>query len=273
MNDDMDLTPGFFHHLLLKIGGPFGLRWLPWSKVAFVLHDESFHHLQGGPGFFWLVPGVQRISFTVNLWPDSFQCIIDPVHSSDGLKLRLDLDIGYRFDPRKLPTIGDQARIAAMYRDPTERRREIVAQAQRVLQVIVSEFTGDEIIRNTLWEALESRLFDALGKRIGAFGMALMLEKCKLLNINAPDTLNQRLETAAQRTVNINNLAQFDPHDFSSALRSEAIETLKDMSGGNPYLNLNDLADSSGSKDNPPTPSSRILPGNSTPHDPKPSRV
>jgi regulator of protease activity HflC (stomatin/prohibitin superfamily) len=259
-NDD---GPVASHKAKLSLLSKLGLNWVGGREVAVILKGEKFHRLQGGPGYFYLVPGIQRIAQRIAIGPDYVNLELRELNTTDGLQVGIDLLTEYHFDPRSAPAQNDGERAKLCKRVPlqTDRRALLMMLAQRAMQSVTSKFRAEQICRGQVWDDIEETFFDALDRRMFAFGMKLERLGCAIQRAIPPDMLRWRFEMAAQRAINIQNLGDYAPYQISQALRSEAIEALKGMQGSSPYLNLHDLT----TTDQPTDPPKQIVEGTSRP--------
>jgi regulator of protease activity HflC (stomatin/prohibitin superfamily) len=243
MSASKDNEPVASHKARLSLLGRLGLTWVGGREVAVVLKGEKFHRLQGGPGYFYLVPGMQRIAQRIAIGPDYVNLEMRELNTTDGLQVGIDMLTEYHFDPRNAPAGSDGERAKLCKRVPlqTDRRALLMMLAQRAMQSVTSKFRAEQICRGQVWDDIEETFFDALDRRMLAFGMKLERLGCAIQRAIPPDMLRWRFEMAAQRAINIQNLGDYAPYQISQALRSEAIEALKGMQGSSPYLNLHDL--------------------------------
>jgi hypothetical protein len=244
MTQQSDPTPVTTHSWSTRLLRPLGLRYVSGRQIAFVMHRERFHKWQTGPAYFWVVPGVQRVLLVVDTFPDNILAQLSEIQTSDGLQIGMHVLLEYNFDPRQAPNVTEmeKAKVALRCKNLEDRRAIVTFFTQRAAQSVASYYNAEEICRGRVWDEFERRLFDALDARILPFGMKLFRPGCAIQRAIPPAMLNWRLEMAAQRAANINNLSQYEPYEIAQALRAEAVEALKSMSGGSPYLNLHDLA-------------------------------
>lgn len=265
MSASKDNEPVASHRAKLSLMGRLGLNWVGGREVAVILKGEKFHRLQGGPGYFFLVPGMQRIAQRIAIGPDYVNLEMRELNTTDGLQVGIDMLTEYHFDPRSAPANNDGERAKLCKRVPmqTDRRALLMMLAQRAMQSVTSKFRAEQICRGQAWDDIEETFFDALDRRMLAFGMKLERLGCAIQRAVPPDMLRWRFEMAAQRAINIQNLGDYAPYQISQALRSEAIEALKGMQGSSPYLNLHDLT----TTEQPTEPPRQIVDGTARPVD------
>ncbi len=263
MSGSHENGPVASHRAKLSLLGRLGLNWVGGRELAVVLKGEKFHRLQGGPGYFFLVPGMQRIAQKLSIGPDYLSLELRDLNTTDGLQVGIDVLTEYVFDPRSAPAKNDGERAKLCKRVPqqTDRRALVMMLAQRAMQSVTSHFRAEQICRGQVWDDVETAFFDALDKRMINFGMKLERLGCAIQKAIPPEMLRWRFEMAAQRAINIDNLTDYAPYQISQALRSEAIEALKGMQGSSPYLNLHDLT----SVEQPTEPPRQIVEGSSRP--------
>lgn len=260
-NQNNDPNPVASHALRRKLGSRFGLRWVTGRELAVVMQGEKFLRYQGGPGFFFVVPGLQRVLTVLTIGPDYFHTPLMDLSTNDGLYIGIELFFEYFFDPRKatsnLPI--EQARLIRRAPNQDDRRAILTTVAQRVMLSITSGFRAEQICRGQVWDEIEARLFPELNKRLAWFGMAVDPHTSVIQKIHAPEVLMKRFEIAAQRSVNIDNLSAYAPFHITQALRSEAIEAIKDLSGASSYINLHELTSSEGQEGSLGLPDGKIV--------------
>ncbi len=238
-----DTKPAYFQRMMLNLLGRFGLRWVSKREIAIVLKGEKFHKLVGGPGTFFVVPGLQRVAQVLTIGPDYLDIPLRELNTGDGLQVSIETLLEYHFDPRNAPAENDgqRARLARRCGSQAERRVLLGFLAQRAMQGVAAHFRAEDICRGKVWDKMEAQFFEALDKRLLPFGMKLDRPGCAFQRAIPPDVLKQRLEMSAQRAISIDNLRDYEQYELTQALRIEAIEALKGMQGASPYLNLHDV--------------------------------
>jgi regulator of protease activity HflC (stomatin/prohibitin superfamily) len=237
-----DSTPAAIHRGKLGLMGHLGLRYVGGRELALVLHNEKFHKIQGGPGTFWVIPGVQRVAQVLTIGPDYVVLPLREIQTNDGVQVGFDVAIEYMFDPRQAVVKAEPERGKLFRRFPnqSDRREALLTVSQRAMQTAASAFRVDRIARNQVINDLEARFMEDLGRRALPLGISLETTRCAILKTVLPETIQQRLEISAQRAINIDNLSAYDPFHINQALRSEAVEALKGMQSATPYINLHD---------------------------------
>jgi regulator of protease activity HflC (stomatin/prohibitin superfamily) len=235
----------FFKRMLKNVGGAFGWRWLGGRDIAFVLRDDKFYKLVKGPGWLFLVPGLDTLAFTIDALPDSLKELFENVQTHDGLLVSIELKIEYLFDPFQLglPT-HEHARVAKRSQNASERRTVAQDQAQRALLEVISAFPSQVICAGgpKMWQALEQPLWKVLNDKLRPFGMLLVSERCSVQAIIPPERVKQQMELSAERLMSAMMLRDLTLSEQAQVLRAEAISALKTMTGGSPYMNLHDFA-------------------------------
>ena len=75
------------------------------------------------------------------------------------------------------------------------------------------------------------------------FGLFLIRDRCSIQEVIPPPALAERLETSAQRQIAADTLHKLPAGDYNALLRGEAIEAMRSMTSGSPYVSVPDLTD------------------------------
>jgi hypothetical protein len=248
MSTRPDTEAPFFYRILVGLGRPLGLRWVGDNEVAVVYHLERYHSIQG-PGFFWINPLTQTMRARIRVAPDFVPVPAADIHTRDALQLGLTVVLAYRLDPALLPDrkeagaapTPDEKQKAALYLSwSRETHRAIVIDnTQRALQAVVPAYYAEEICRGEVFEPMERQLLKILAERLRPLALSPLF--CMTLRVEVPVKLQDRFEAVVQRRVNIDDIGRYLPYELNQALRTEALEALRDMSGGRQYINLPDF--------------------------------
>jgi hypothetical protein len=235
----------FFKRMLKNMGGAFGWHWLGGKDIAMVLRNEKFYKLTKGPGWLFLVPGLDSIAFIVESLPDSMKEQFPNVPTQDGLLVTVELKLEYLFDPIQMGLpVSEHARVAKRSQHASERRIAVQDQAQRALLEVVSAFPLQIVCAGgpTMWQVLEQPLWKLLNEKLRPFGMKLVEDRCSIQAIIPPERVKQQMELSAERLLSAMMLRDLTLSEQAQVLRAEAVAALKTMTGGSPYMNLHDFA-------------------------------
>ena len=97
----MSVNPeaSFGHRLKQRVLSSFGWRWVPGREVAVIMRDEKFRRIERGPREIWLVMGVERVAFSVDVFPDVTRYTAQHVNTADGPQVDVILQLEFRFEP------------------------------------------------------------------------------------------------------------------------------------------------------------------------------
>ena len=219
----------------------FGFVYLAGKDIAVILRRRKFDRLERGPKYCQFVPVVEKIAFMVEAIPDAFKFISENIQTHDGLLVRIETRVEYVFDPTALD-ISKQAGMCKRFQFVVERQELIRDLTRRVLQEVVSAYPGIVVCSmGHMWTVIEAQWRERLAAQIASYGLTLFTDRCSVMEIVPPETVRQRIELSAERLINAMMLNQLNPADQARVLRAEAIESLKDMAGAMPRLNISDM--------------------------------
>ena len=233
----------FMHRLQGALGRPFGLTWIPRREVAVIVRSESFHRLERGGNWFLVAPGIERIAFVIDTLPDEMRFTVPNIQTRDGVLVTVTLKLEFLLDPFQLPA-GQHGIVAKRCKEHEDRRVIAIDQAQRALQQVISNYgIADVLSAGAAWSH-EDELWPVLDHLLNQpFGLFLIRERCSIQEVIPPPALMQRLETSAQRRIAAEMLGKLSPREYNALLRGEAIEAMRTMTSGSPYVSVPDLTD------------------------------
>ena len=136
--DPFDHQQPLLFRMLIRVGRPFGLRWIGGRKLAVISQMERSHSLKG-PGFFWIRPFFQRVKLVVSTAPERTSILIPNIITKYALHFEIKAVLEYRFNPRSLP---GKAGVGAARRSPEPKDRQVLVEdhAQRALQEVLPNY-------------------------------------------------------------------------------------------------------------------------------------
>jgi hypothetical protein len=161
--------------LLLSLGRPFGLCWIPDGQLGIVHRRKGYHRLCG-PGFFWIIPWYEQLRDpTISIEPDSIQTTISNLQTRDHARLRLTVSLTYVFNPRFLP----HNEVVPLIRQGKKARDQKVLDAVKVvLESITPRFNAEPICRGDLHgpieEDFEAELTAQMGKALELYSFEIL---------------------------------------------------------------------------------------------------
>lgn len=234
--DDLQNTPPIYR-LKAKLGRPFGYHWVGDNQKAVVLRDERYFGVRG-PGWFRINPFTERVGAIINMAADNMSTPLSDIQTKDGVKFSLTLALRHKLAPELTKELEIAAQAVEWSMD---KRRGILTQyAQWVLQDIVRHCYGESLIRGEGWREVEAKMLKAVRDEVKYF--ALNLLNCQLLRIEAPKSLEKRMENVLQRNVLMEDVKHYDAFTFNQGLRIETLETLRILKGGRHFINMGDGA-------------------------------
>ncbi|MFN8594976.1 MAG: SPFH domain-containing protein [Anaerolineae bacterium] len=237
MKDSHDTRPPMVYRLLLRLGRPFGIRWVGDYELAVIYRLEQYDKVMG-PGFFRINPFTQTVRSVISVAPDFISVPIPSVQTRDALQLDLSIALAYVFEPFSVP----HEKIALFVKWPQLVRRAIVTDnAQRALQAAMPEFYAEQVCRGEVFVPLEQKFLAVLTSRLQPLALKPLFGM--VLRVKVPLALQSRFEAVVQRGVNVQDLSQYEPYELTQAMRTEAIEAMQAMAGGKQYINMPDLTD------------------------------
>ncbi len=244
----MSVNPeaSFGHRLKQRVLSSFGWRWVPGREVAVIMRDEKFRRIERGPREIWLVMGVERVAFSVDVFPDVTRYTAQHVNTADGPQVDVILQLEFRFEPWTVPE-SEQGRVCVRCKTADARREMVEEAAQRAAQAVFSGVSAVVACAGSFsFAKLEPTIFDLIDDRLRPVALSLLRNRCSIQSIDCPETLKQRLEKMVERELNIEMVNRHGAEKVGQALRAEAVESLSKMTSGSPYLNVHDLTDMSG---------------------------
>lgn len=233
MNNAYDTHPPIAFRLVRALGRRFGLRWVGDYQLAVIFRMERYHGVVRGPRFFWINRWIETVHSVMSVAPDFIPVQASSIQTKDALQLGLSLALAYAFDPSLVPA----EKVALYIRWEPEIRRLVAADnAQRALQAVVPEFFAEQICRGEVFSLLEQKFLSILTERLQP--LALKPVFAMVLKVEVPAVLKHRFEDVVQRLVNIEDINQYAPHEFSQALQIEMIEAVKQMGVGKQFVSL-----------------------------------
>lgn len=148
-----------------------GITMIPQGSSALVERFGKFHKLLS-PGLHFLVPVVDRISYSFPLQRVSFQVDPQPAFTKDNIRVELGGDIVVRITDPESAAYGakNPFSLATIY-------------AQAAMRNAVGELTLDELLNQR--EAINRKVFDAVNKQTTGYGLQCLGYEIKGLQVPA----------------------------------------------------------------------------------------
>ncbi len=222
MHPSQDNQPPWLFQLLIKLGKPWGLRWVGDKELAVIYQMQRYHDLRG-PGFFWITPSIQAVRKIVSLSEDGVTTDFKEILTADGLPLEMTWLLVYKLDPRGLPKMDAQT----VTNWSLELKRTILTEyAQRSMQAVLPKFDAETVCRGKVFQEIEADFATEMNGLMNVFGMSLL--EGRVLKVIPPPILQYRLEQAAQQGV-LTLAAKYPVFQPTEVLRAEAVAEISKM--------------------------------------------
>lgn len=219
MHPSQDNQPPWLFQLLIKLGKPWGLRWVGDKELAVIYQMQRYHDLRG-PGFFWITPSIQAVRKVISLSEDGLTTDFKEILTADALPLEMTWLLVYKLDPRGLPKHDAQT----VTNWSLELKRTILTEyAQRSMQAVLPKFDAETVCRGKVFQEIEADFAKEMNGLMNSFGMSLL--EGRVLKVIPPPILQYRLEQAAQQGV-LQSAARYSAFQPTPELRAEAVQQI-----------------------------------------------
>ncbi len=214
MHPAQDNQPPWLFQLLIKLGKPWGLRWVGDKELAVIYQMQRYHDLRG-PGFFWITPSIQAVRKIISLSEDGVTTDFKEILTADALPLEMTWLLVYRLDPRSLPKAEAQT---VVNWTPDLKRTIVTEYAQRCMQAVLPKFDALTVCRGKVFQEIEAEFSKEINGLMNIFGMSLL--EGRVLKVIPPPILQYRLEQEAQQAAQADARAGMQTGAFSDAQKS-----------------------------------------------------
>lgn len=154
--------------LISMLGRPFGLRFAPDNHVLPVLRLGQYHRV-GGPGFFRIVPLLERTMPPVKTSLHVGDFVFEDVLSRENIPLRVRLTVLFTFNPAAAP----KSAAAVLVRGGDQLLQIIIRDyASQGLRHLVSRFKAEELSGGIARSIIERDLTHFLSAEMRTLGIA-----------------------------------------------------------------------------------------------------
>lgn len=237
----------FEHKLKDRLFARLGWRWVPGREAAIVMRHGKFHRIVSGPQEVWLSPSSEAIAFSLSKLPETSDCVLEDINTSDGPRVRIELSLRYLFEPWTAPR-DKQTLYVMQLKTDSARADHVKVVAQWAAQKVFAGISSMRICAGSAQSVeFERQLFKTINERLNGVTMSLVPEFCAIQKIVCPEAITQRYEKLVERALAIKQVEALGADKVGQALRAEAVESLGKMTSGSPYVSVHDLTEMGGS--------------------------
>lgn len=228
----------FCLRVLLFLGKPFGLVWVPEDNVQVIYRMSRYAGVRK-PGPFGLI---RYNGLTETLGPQIYtggqvgQFDLKGIATRDNLVVTIHLYTLLRYDPDVAPEI---ARILVRL-PPTIYPSIAEMYYYWVSQAAANKYTATELNQADVKMQLEEEIHENAERQMSFLGI-FPLEKPRIMGVDLPSSLMERHAQIAQRRENILANTAFHPEAIRRALVTEVIESLGRTGVGDSLINFQDM--------------------------------
>lgn len=215
--------------LAQALGKLFGLYFASDNQVVPVLRLGRFHRIRG-PGFFWIIPLMDRALPALSTGLRVAQFIFTDVLSHDNIAFKFHLTILFSFDP----TLPPKSVTAQLVRVPDETIQAIVKDyANQGLRRLASTFEARELGGKVALSTIEQNLTRFLTGEMRILGIAPLKQGGIIIKETiAPEKFQQAMLNARRLETVLQSLAQFPVHGLiGQALQAQFVNNLENIPG------------------------------------------
>lgn len=238
----MSHRPPFFFRFLSKFKR-VGVHWIGDNELGVVFEMERFKEFRG-PGIVRLSSSNQRIGPIISLAPDGFTHWYSDLVTREGLRMKIEMNVLYTFDPRRATDKGKWPYLARL--DGDTRQQLVNERAQSALLKSVRQHEAERLCNGSAFEAVETEFRRLLLAEIEPLGFELL--RSAVQSIQPPPELQDRYRELVERAANVRDVGTYDPQALRRALQVGLFEDLPNMAVGKMYINPSDLQVSTGNE-------------------------
>lgn len=215
--------------LLRVLGNVVGIHFAPDNHVVPVLRWERYHRVRG-PGFFWIVPLMERTLPPVktSLYVGNF--VFEEVLSRDNIPFRVQMTLLFTFDPRS----AVQNAVATLVRADDKLFLHIVKDyTNQGLRRLAAKFEAEELGRGPAMSIIEQTLTRSLIAEMRALGLVPLRRGGVIIKeIIAPEMFKRAMLNARRLESTLRALAPYPArHLVEQAIQAEFVTGLEYLEG------------------------------------------
>jgi len=258
--DDVQVEKPPLLRLILFLGAPFGITFVPQHYVQVIYHMGKYAGCRG-PGMIYHSRMTETLGPLVFVKNQRHEYQFENIVSRDVLPVTMHLATSVQYNPNAAPEIA-----STLTRAPRDTYVSIAGIYLRWgLLAAANRFNAAELTQADVRAELENTVQAQANDELKFLGLRLSA-KLRILSVELPATLTERHETIAQRRANIQAGAEFHPAEYRRALVSEVLERLSQR-GAESFVNFGELLEAYAAEH--PSGGEPLAPGAALPRPPR----
>jgi regulator of protease activity HflC (stomatin/prohibitin superfamily) len=243
--------------MILFFGGPF-VKFVPDNTLQVIYHMGQYREVKG-PGLITYNPFTQTLGPQVKISGRIKQYSFPDILARDVVPMKFRVNAVYNYNP-----LNGYPEVAAVVTQLSEAELSNIVETFMAWALLsrANQYDSSALVQQEVSDQVITSVRDLLNRTIAFLG--LRVDDLRILKVELPPVLSDRLQSIAQRRASILAGTEFESEDFRKALITEVIERFAQVRSGKTMFNFSNLLESYAEEkrqslpsrviDNPPQP-------------------